>query len=83
MTEQATIRASQVRRVRRLHLERDVDLTGISGEGIVAFGCEFPDGSIVLRWDTLVRSTVLYDNVDDLTTISGHRGMTRIVFDDD
>lgn len=71
-----------VRVVRRLHLERDEDVSGISGVGVVAYGVEFPDGSIVLRWDTKVRSTVFYDNLADLETITGHGGRTRIVYDD-
>lgn len=71
-----------VKTVRRLHLERNEDVSGVSGTGIVAYGCEFPDGSIVLRWDTVVKSTVFYENLDDLETITGHGGRTAIVFDD-
>lgn len=70
------------RSARRLHLERDRDVSGVSGTGAVAYGCEFPDGTIVIRWDTQVRSTVFYDSVADLETITGHGGATRIVFDD-
>lgn len=69
------------RQARLLHLERDEDISGVSGVGVVAFGAEFPDGTIVLRWDTQVRSTVMYDNYDDLQTICGHAGRTRIVYD--
>jgi len=69
------------RRARMLHLQRDIDSTGVSGTGTVAYGVQFPDGSIVLRWDTKVRSTVIYDSVEDLETISGHGGNTRIVYD--
>lgn len=68
--------------MRRLHLERDEDVSGVSGVGVVAYGVEFPDGSIVLRWDTQVRSTVHYDSRSDLETITGHGGRTRIVYDD-
>ncbi len=67
---------------RRLHLERDEDVSGISGIGIVAYGVEFPDGSVVLRWDTKVRSTVFYDSLDDVVAITGHGGKTRVVLDD-
>lgn len=67
--------------MRMLHLERDEDVSGVSGTGIVAYGVEFPDGSVVLRWDTAVRSTVFYDSIADVETITGHGGRTRIVFD--
>lgn len=70
------------RQTRRLHLERDEDVTGVSGTGRVAFGAMFPDGTIVLRWDTEVRSTVFYDSLGDLEHIVGHGGRTKVVFDD-
>lgn len=68
--------------VRRLHLERDEDVSGVSGTGVVAYGALFPDGSVVLRWDTVVRSTVLYDSLQDVERIVSHGGKTRIVMDD-
>jgi hypothetical protein len=67
---------------KRLHLQRDADVSGVSGTGVVAYGAQFPDGSVVLRWDTKVRSTVMYDSIEDVETICGHGGATRIVFDD-
>jgi hypothetical protein len=72
-----------MRRGRLLHLQRDEDVSGTSGTGVVAYGCEFPDGSIVLRWDTKVRSTVVYDSFEDLVTITGHNGKTLVVYDDE
>lgn len=71
-----------MKQVRRIHLERDEDVSGISGTGIVAYGAEFPDGTVVLRWDTKVVSTQVYASVDDLVAISGHGGKTRVVYDD-
>jgi hypothetical protein len=68
------------RHVKLLHLERDEDPTGISGTGVVAYGCQFADQTIVLRWDTQVRSTVFYDSIEDLITITGHDGKTRVVW---
>lgn len=67
---------------KRLHLERDEDVSGVSGTGTVAYGILFPDGTVVLRWDTKVRSTVYYDSIHDVEIITGHNGKTRIVFDD-
>lgn len=66
---------------RLLHLERDEDVSGVSGTGRVAYGCEFPDGTVVLRWDTRVSSTVFYNSVVDLMLIVGHSGRTRIIYD--
>jgi hypothetical protein len=65
---------------RLLHLERDEDVSGVSGTGRVAEGVEFADGTVVLRWSTLVATTVIYDALADVETIVGHGGRTRIVF---
>jgi hypothetical protein len=70
------------RQTKRLHLQRDVDVSGVSGIGIVAYGVQFPDGSVVLRWDTRVRTTVMYDSLQDVEKIVGHNGATKIVLDD-
>lgn len=68
--------------MRRFHLERDVDETGISGTGRVAEGVEFTDGRVVLRWLSDVASTVTYDALADVDKIHGHGGKTSIVFVD-
>lgn len=81
MTGFAPDEGKSERRVKLLHLERDEDVSGVSGVGIVAYGAMFPDGSVVLRWDTRVRSTVMYDSLEDLEAITGHGGKTRVVFD--
>jgi hypothetical protein len=64
---------------RRFELIRTEDETGVSGNGVVAYGVIFPDGRAVLRWDTKVNSTVFYDSLDDLKAIHGHGGKTRVV----
>lgn len=61
---------------------RDVDETGISGTGHVAWGVQFPDGSCVVRWNTKVTSTACYAHIDDVLTIHGHNGATRFVWQD-
>lgn len=62
----------------RIRLNRKRDVSGVSGTGIVAYGVVWPDGSVTLRWDTQVRSTVMYDSLEDVQTITGHGGNTVI-----
>ena len=64
--------------MRRFHLVRDEDESGVSGVGLVAWGCVFPDGKAVLRWCVELTSTAVYDSVDELVAIHGHNGRTRI-----
>lgn len=63
------------------HLMREVDDSGVSGTGIVAHGCIFPDGSVALRWDTphAPKSTAVYSSIDDVITIHCHNGHSRLV----
>jgi len=42
-----------------------------------------PDGACVLRWHRAVRSTVLYDTLDNLLAVHGHDGATTVEFLDD
>jgi hypothetical protein len=65
---------------RRFLLNRAADPSGVSGLGIVATGCLFPDGSCVLRWHRSVGSTVLYDTIEDLLAVHGHGGATTVQF---
>lgn len=68
--------------VRRFHLQRDVDVTGISGSGKVAEGCVFSNGWCAMTWLTEHTSVVWYPNLEDVEFIHGHNGSTRIVMDD-
>lgn len=63
--------------MRRFHLVREEDETGISGTGVVAEGVVFSDGRVALRWvaHEHTRSTVLWDAVEDVLTIHGHGGL--------
>ncbi len=66
---------------RTFHLERDTDVSGISGTGTVADGAVFPDGTTVIRWRGERQSTVVWPTLDDVEAIHGHGGATRIVWD--
>lgn len=68
--------------MRTFRLERDEDVTGVSGTGVVARGVEFDDGSCVIRWHGRDRSTVLWPDVEAAERIHGHNGTTRFVFDE-
>lgn len=69
--------------MRRFHLQRLEDASGVSGTGVVAQGVEFDDGACALRWLTATTSTGLYASAEDLVTIHGHEGRTQLVWLDD
>lgn len=71
-------------------LHRIRDVTGISGVGVVAHGCVFPDGTTVVRWrdmggDAAARgvrpTTVIFPSIAAVEALHGHGGATRIVWD--
>ena len=68
--------------IRRFHLERNNDLSGVSGCGTVAYGVTFCDGQIALHWQGEHSSLNIYKSVEDLLFIHGHEGATIIVWDD-
>jgi hypothetical protein len=71
------------RKVRRFHLERDVDVSGVSGTGAVAYGVQAPNGTCVLWWDSEHESIGIYPSMDTLLAVHGHSGSTHAVFVDD
>lgn len=66
---------------RRFVLDRNEDMTGVSGTGVVAEGVEFSDGTCVMRWVTQWRSTVFYEQgLEAVIRIHGHDGRTVVRF---
>jgi hypothetical protein len=53
-----------------------------AGPALVAEGAAFSDGGAVIRWLTGTRSTVVWDDVEDVHKVHGHGGATRIVWVD-
>ena len=68
--------------MRRFHLERVEDATGISGTGKVAEGVQYTNGWCSMMWLTEWFSLVAYPSIEHVEKIHGHGGKTLIVFDD-
>ncbi|WP_206153854.1 hypothetical protein [Cellulosimicrobium aquatile] len=75
--------------VRTFELHRDVDVSGISGTGVVADGAVFPDATTVVRWRDVdgpaaergvLPTTVVFPSVDAVEALHGHAGATRLVW---
>ncbi|WP_237706577.1 hypothetical protein [Kribbella flavida] len=66
-------------KARRFQLVRHVDVSGISGTGVVAEGIEWSDGTVALRWcGQYPTTTVWQDGIPALLSIHGHHGATTI-----
>lgn len=66
---------------RTFKLVRAMDVSQVSGVGVVGEGVVFSDGTAVMRWLSQVPTTTVYDRVEDVGQIHGHGGHTRVVFD--
>ncbi|NEB92461.1 hypothetical protein [Streptomyces bauhiniae] len=63
-------------------LERDIDVSGVSGTGTVADGVVWPDGTVSIRWRGERPSTVVWESLSHAEHVHGHRGSTRFVWAD-
>lgn len=73
-------------KIRKFHLLREVDESGVSGTGVVAVGVVLPSGRCMLEWvskKTPASSLGIYDNMEDVKAVHGHAGATEIVFDEE
>ena len=77
------------KQMRRFKLVRTVDVTGISGTGVVAEGIEFSDGTTVVRWleagvseqnkaRGVSPTTVVHPSAASVIALHGHNGATTI-----
>lgn len=64
---------------RCFQLVRHIDVSGISGTGVVAEGVEWSDGTVALHWGGRYPTTTVWpDGVHALLTVHGHNGATTI-----
>ncbi|MFF0341944.1 hypothetical protein [Kribbella sp. NPDC004875] len=64
---------------RRFELHRHVDVSGVSGTGVIAEGVEWSDRTVALRWGGQYPTTTVWqDGVEALLAIHGHGGATTI-----
>ena len=74
--------------MKRFYLDRQQDVTGISGTGTVAEGIQFTDGTVVVRWlpagtarpDHVKPTTVIHPDIESVIGLHGHNGSTQIVW---
>lgn len=67
--------------MRRFHLLRHKDVSGVSGTGVVAKGCVLDDGTAELHWlGEWPTRTVHERGIESVRHIHGHDGATEIVW---
>jgi hypothetical protein len=63
-------------------LQRDEDVTGVSGTGVVAEGVAFSDGTVALRWTSEWPTSVVFHErgIESVEAVHGHDGRTQVAW---
>ena len=61
-------------------LHRYEDVSGVSGTGDVAWGVEWPDGAVAIRWPGEHPSTAVWNDIRDAEDTHGHGGKTVVKY---
>lgn len=69
--------------IRKFHLQRDEDESGVSGTGRVAEGVVFSNGWVAMTWLTRHTSAAVYTSLHEVEAIHGHSGKTKVVMDEE
>ncbi|UMO76303.1 hypothetical protein SEA_TOMAS_124 [Streptomyces phage Tomas] len=70
--------------MRLFELHRDIDDSGVSGEGVVTQGVQFDDGQVAMLWLTKLSGyPQVYPHIQRVLEIHGHDGHTRVVWLDE
>lgn len=73
--------------MRRFYLQRNQDISGVSGLGKIAEGCQFDNRWCALVWLTAESDAdevhSFYRSIERLEQLHGHGGATQVVWVDD
>ena len=69
-------------KIKTFYLMRHSDVNGLSGTGIVAVGCVYPNGKAHMQWVSFKSSFEMHDSIDALIDIHGHHGATELIWGD-
>lgn len=67
-------------KIRTFYLMRHTDVNGLSGTGVVAVGCVYPNGKAHMQWVSFKSSFEMHDSFESLIDIHGHSGATELIW---
>ena len=65
-------------KMRRFVLDRQEDVSGTSGTGVVAEGVLFSSGHVALTWLSPLWTVSAYPSMEVVRHIHGHEGRTKV-----
>lgn len=66
--------------MKTFYLQRNVDVSGVSGTGIIAYGVILPSGKVVMEWVTTYGSIAIYETIHEVQVLHAHKGSTLIIY---
>ena len=66
---------------RTFKLVRTVDVSGVSGIGVVAEGIRFHDRQCAMSWYGQYHSLEVHPSIQKIKKLHGHHGATKVVWD--
>lgn len=70
-------------KLKTFKLRRIVDVSGVSGTGVVAEGVMFHDGQVGLSWFGQYHSLEIHPSAEQVVKVHGHGGKTVLEWDED
>jgi hypothetical protein len=67
--------------MRTFKLVREVDVSGVSGTGVVAEGVRFDNGLVAVAWLGPCPTVNTHMTIESVQQIHGHDGLTQIVWE--
>lgn len=68
--------------MKQFYLNRKIDLSGVSGTGIIAYGVILPSGRVVMEWVTEHKSIAIYDGINEIQILHAQPDKTELIFFD-
>lgn len=68
--------------MRRFHLQRREDPSGVSGTGNVAEGVQFYSGQVALAFHGEFHGVEVWPSIEEAERIHGHGGLTTVEWED-
>lgn len=65
--------------IKPFYVYRLKDVSGVSGEGVIAEGAILPSGKVILEWLGKYKTDTIFKNLEEMQRIHGHEGNTVVI----
>lgn len=66
--------------MRKFYLNREEDVSGVSGTGRIAEGVLLNNGWVALEWNSPHKCVEIWQSLAEMETVHGHGGKTQVIW---